>query len=207
MSATAGDRHTNVEYRTIQGRETRVHTTPDELYIEWRPGRPVYFGVRVGDHIKDADRDVESAHITEWEVVEITPEAVAGVNQKTGERIEWDRRELEQGLVTRRYATNLSDFATLIVHPVGSWASYGTATDADKPAREPSLSVVVFGNNGEKYGRRYRFVEPGETARVELLDQDANVERLAPDLQRRFDETVRRALDEDGYTVQSVTHD
>lgn len=202
MSATPGDRHTNVEYRTIQGRETRVRTIPDEIYVEWRPGRPVYFGVRVGDQIKDADRDVESAHITEWEVVEITPETVVGVNQKTGERTEWDRRELEQGLVTRQYATNLSDFATLIVHPVGNWETYEAAADEDKPTREPSVNVVVFGNNGERYGRRYRFVEPGETARIELLDQDASIERLAPELQRRLDDTVLQALDEDGYTVQ-----
>ncbi|WP_157572920.1 hypothetical protein [Halogranum rubrum] len=202
MSATPEDRRTNVEYRTIQGRETRVRTIPDEIYVEWRPGRPVYFGVRVGDHIKDADRDVESAHITEWEVVEITPETVVGVNQKNGERTEWDRRDLEQRLVTRQYATNLSEFATLTVHPVGSWESYEAATDADKPTREPSVNVVVFGNNGEKYGRRYRFVEPGETTRIELLDQDASIERLDSELQRQLDETVSQALDEDGYTVQ-----
>lgn len=199
MSAAPGDRHTNVEHRTIQGREARVRADPDEIYIEWRPGRPVYFGVKVGDHIKDADRDVESVHITEWEVVEITPEQVVGVNQKTGERTEWERRELEQALVLHRYATNLSDFATVVVHPIGDWEASEAGSGT---AREPFLSVVVFGNNGEKYGRRYRFVEPGATTRVELIDQDASVDRLSADLQQQLEETVHRALEEDGYTVE-----
>jgi hypothetical protein len=201
MSTAGSDRHTNVEHRTIQGRETLIRRVPDEIYIEWRPGRPVYFGVKIGDRIKNADRDVESAHITEWEVVEITPEHVVGVNQRTGERAEWEREDLEQALVLHRYATNLSDFSTLMVHPVGSWAEYETA-DESTLAREPYLSVVVFGNNGEKYGRRYRFVEPGETSAVELADQDMSIDRLSPDLQARLDETVRQALEEDGYTVQ-----
>jgi hypothetical protein len=175
-----------------------VWDDPVEIYIEWRPGRPVYFGVKVGDRIKDADRDVESVHITEWEVVEITPEQVVGENQKTGERIEWERDELEQGLVLHRYATNLSEFATVVVHPIGSWEEY----EADDISREPFVNVLVFGNNGEKYGRRYRFVEPGETPRVELSDQDASIDRLSSDLQRRLDERVHEALEEDGYTVQ-----
>jgi predicted DNA-binding protein len=198
MSTAGGDRHTNVEHRTIQGRETRVRELSDEIYIEWRPGRPVYFGVKVGDRIKDADRDVESAHIPEWEVVEITPDRVAGEHLKTGERTEWERRELEQALVLHRYATNLSEFATLIVHPIGSWAEY----DAGTISHEPYLSVVAFGNNGEKYGRRYRFVEPGETTEIEFDDQDMSIDRLPSELQERLDETVRRALEEDGYTVR-----
>lgn len=198
MSTAGDDRYTSVEHRTIQGRETLVREIPDEIYIEWRPGRPVYFGVKVGDRIKDADRDVESAHITEWEVVEITPAHVVGENLKTGERTEWDRRELEQALVLHRYATNLSEFATLTVHTVGSWAEY----EAGRISHEPYLSVVVFGNNGEKYGRRYRFVEPGETTEIELSDQDVSIDRLSTDLQQRLDETVRQALEEDGYTMR-----
>lgn len=198
MSAAGSDRSTNVEHRTIQGQETLVRELPDELYIEWRPGRPVYFGVRVGDRIKDADRDVESAHITEWEVVEITPDRVVGENVTTGERTEWDRRDLEAALVLHRYATNLSEFATLTIHPIGSWTEYDSGTIA----HEPYLHVVVFGNNGERYGRRYRFVEQGETTEIELSDQDASIDRLPADLQRRLDERVRRALEEDGYVVR-----
>lgn len=202
MSAAAGDEPTNVEHRIVQGREALVRTVPDEIYIHWRPGRPVYFGVKVGDRIKDADRDVESVHITEWDVTEITPEQVVGVNQKTGERAEWDRRELEQALILQRYATNLSDFATVVVHTVGNWVEYEAAMDAGEPAREPCLGVIVFGNNGEKYGRRYRFTEPGEIEEVELLDQDLSIERLTPELQAKLDETVQQALEEDGYTVR-----
>lgn len=202
MSAAAGDRSTNVEHRTVQGREARVHTIPDEIYIEWRPGRPVYFGVKIGDRIKDADRDVESAHITEWEVVEITPETVVGINEKTGERTEFERRELEQGLLLRRYATNLSDFATVVVHTVGNWADHDAAVEAGESGREPCLGVIAFGNNGEKYGRRYRFTEPGETAEVELLDEDPSIGRLSPEMQTKLDETVVAALHEDGYTLR-----
>ena len=190
-----------MRHRTIQGREARIHTAPDELYVEWRRRRPVYFGVRVGDHIKDADRDVESAHITEWEVVEITSDSVVGVNQKTGERQEWERRELERALVLQRYATNLSDFATVVVHAIGSWEVYERATEAGESRREPYVTVIAYGNNGEKYGRRYRFTETGSDTDLELWEEDLSIERLSPELRTKLDETIHQALEEDGYTV------
>ncbi|WP_224448532.1 hypothetical protein [Haloprofundus salilacus] len=184
------DSHTRIERRTIAGREARVYLHPHEIRVQWRPGRAVYLGVRVGDRIKNADRDVASARIDEWEVEEITPETVVGRGIKTGERREWDRKALERGLIVGNYATNLTEFATVLVHEVGGHGG-----------RDPYVTVVAYGDNGEKYGRRYRFVDDvGRT--VEHQDQDPVVDRLAPEMAAAFDELVVGALEDDGYAVQ-----
>ncbi|WP_224333688.1 hypothetical protein [Haloprofundus halobius] len=184
------DSHTRIERRTIAGQEARVYLSPDEIRVEWRPGRAVYLGVRVGDRIKNADRDVASARIDEWEVEEITPERVVGCSLKTGERREWNREALERGLVVGNYATNLTEFATVLVHEIGVHGG-----------RDPYVTVVVYGDNGEKYGRRYGFVD-GEQRTVEYRDQDPAVDRLVPEMATVFDELVTQALEDDGYTVQ-----
>ncbi|QCJ45777.1 MULTISPECIES: hypothetical protein [Haloprofundus] len=184
------DSHTRIERRTIAGKEARVYLDPDEIRVEWRPGRAVYLGVRVGDRIKNADRDVASARIDEWEVEEITPERVVGRSIKTGERREWDRETLERGLVVGNYATNLTEFATVVVHEIGRY-----------DGRDPYVTVLAYGNNGEKYGRRYGFVDAGERT-VEFHDQDPAVERLAPEMATAFDELVVGAMKDDGYVVR-----
>lgn len=204
---------TRTEHRVVQGRPVEVGLDPDELSVRWRPRRPVYLGVRVGDRIKDADSDVTSPRIDEWEVTEITPDRVVGVDVRTGESRAWDRRGLETGLIVGRYATSLAAFATVTVHRVGSWTDDGgptpTPTPTPTPAvgdrREPYLTVVVYGDNGRTYGRRYRFVEPGNDRDVAPRDEDAAVARLDGDLRARLDEVVRAALVDDGYVVREPT--
>jgi hypothetical protein len=199
---------TSVERRIVQGREVRSLQYPDELYVEWRPGRAVYYGVRVGDRIKDADADVESARIDEWEVTEITPDRVVGQNVKTGEEQRWGREDMERYLVVGRYATNLSDFALVTAYPVGSWEGYDP--DAKRGLEyhgRPYLTVIAYGNNGEKYGLRYRFVEEGGRTHVTLAEKDPKVTRITPEMRDRLDEVVRSALEEDGYVVENPAED
>jgi hypothetical protein len=202
VSRTHGDDSTRIERRPIQGREARVRLDPRAIHVEWRPGRPVYYGVRVGDRIKDADADVESIRIDEWTVREITSERVVGEHVRTGERREWDRRELETGLVIGRYATNLSAFELVTALPVGSWdaADEGDADDGLYHGR-PYVSVVAYGNNGEKYGRRYWRGERGAESHLEPWNEDVKARELAPSVGASLDETVRRALSDDGYEV------
>jgi hypothetical protein len=181
--------------RTIQGRAASIHRDPDEIRVEWRVGRPIYFGVRVGDRIKDADRDVESPLIDQWTVTEITPTRVVGVHAETGDEREWDRERLERGLAIGNYATTLSAFERVAVHRVG------VATDraAGRPP-EPHVTVIAYGNNGERYGRRYRFLDADER-RVALRDEDPAVGRLSDERRRQLAELVEAALVEDGYDV------
>ncbi|KTG08887.1 hypothetical protein AUR64_13835 [Haloprofundus marisrubri] len=184
------DSHTKIERRTIAGQEARVYLDPDEIHVEWRPGRAVYLGVRVGDRIKDADRDVASPRIDEWEVEEITAERVVGRSVKTGDRREWDRETLERGLVVGNYATNLTEFATVLVHEIGVHGG-----------RDPYVTVVAYGDNGEKYGRRYGFVDADDRT-VEFRDQDPAVDRLPTEMATVFDELVDGVLVDDGYTIR-----
>jgi hypothetical protein len=181
--------------RTIQGREALVHSDPDEIRVEWRVGRPIYFGVSVGDRIKDADRDVESPLIDEWEVTEITPTRVVGVDVDTAEEREWDREALERGLAIGNYATNLSAFERVAVHRVG--AAPGQSSGFP---HTPYVTVIAYGNNGERYGRRYRFLDEDER-RVMRRDEDPSIGRLSEDHQRQLHGLVERALEDDGYEV------
>jgi hypothetical protein len=181
--------------RTIQGREALVYTDPDEIRVEWRVGRPVYFGVRAGDRIKDADRDVESPLIDEWEVVEITPDRVVGVDDETGRRRKWDRETLERGLTVGNFATNLSAFERVAAHRVG--ADLG---DRSHLPHDPYVTVIAYGNNGERYGRRYRFLDD-DGRRVALRDEDPSVGRLPAEHRDALEELVVAALEDDGYEV------
>jgi hypothetical protein len=201
-STTSSDRYTRIERRTIAGQEARVGTDPEEVRVEWRPGRAVYHRVRVGDVVKNADADVSSPRIAEWRVTEITADRVVGEETKTGDRREWDRETLERGLVIGNYATNLTDFELVTAYPVGSWADYGS-DEGDEYAYHgrPYLTVVAYGDNGEKYGRRYRFVEDGNDTDVELWEADVKTERIDKALQARLDEVVESALESDGYRL------
>jgi hypothetical protein len=197
-SGRSGD----TERRTLGGQEVRVGTDPDELYVEWRPGRAVYYRVRVGGHIKDADSDVSSPRIREWEVTEITPERVVGADTKSGESREWDRETLERGLVVGSYATNLADFALVTCYPVGSWDDF-EVDDGDDYAYHgrPYVTVVAYGDNGQKYGRRYRFVEDGNATDLELWDEDVKTRTIPAAARERLDAVVHDALTADGYVV------
>lgn len=201
MDSSPTDKYTRIERRIYGGREARVRLDPDEIHVSWHAGQPACYGVRVGDHVKDADRDVSSPRIAEWEVTEITPERVVGEHVESGERKEWERATLERGLVGGNYATNLSEFETVAVHRVGSWSDHDDRDDGRGYHGRPYVTVVVYGNNGEDYGRRYRFVEDGNETDVELREQDVSVERLPDELRERFDEVVRETLEAEEYVV------
>jgi hypothetical protein len=194
-----------IERRTIQGREALVHRRPDEVFVEWRAGQPVYFGVRVGDRLKDADSDVSSPRIAEWTVTEITPTRVVGEHVDSGERREFDRARLEGGLIVGNYATNLSGFARVAVHAVGDWDGYDPEADTADSSRvyrgRPYVTVVAYGNNGRKYGLRYRYVDEGSET-VTLWEEDAAVDALDEELRNQLFSTVESALVAEGYAVE-----
>jgi hypothetical protein len=188
--------------REIQGHEARVRTDPESVFVRWRPERPVYVALHVGDRLTDADADVSSPRITEWEVVDVTAARVVGKDVRTGERRAWTREAIERGLVVGQYATNLSGFAAVTVHPIGSWP------DGRPEARgiyrgRPYLTVVAYGDSGATYGRRYRFLTPDDARTVAIRDEDPAVARLPASLRDLFDSAVRAALDDAGYDVTS----
>ena len=195
---TSGGGIDRVVHRTIQGRDAVVHADPEEIRVEWGVGRPIYFGVRVGDRIKDADRDVSSPLIDEWSVTEIAPDRVVGVGVDTGERREWDRETLERALAIGNYATNLSAFERVAAHRVGS----APGNQSNLP-HAPYVTVIAYGNNGERYGRRYRFVDDDER-QVTVRDEDAVIGRLPADLRAMLDDRIREILGEDGYELVAI---
>jgi hypothetical protein len=63
------------------------------------------------------------------------------------------------------------------------------------------VTVVAYGNNGQKYGLRYRYVEEGDDRDVTLWKEDAPVGALDDDLQQRLFTAVESALTAEGFTV------
>lgn len=183
--------------KRFEGFDARFGTDADELYVELQAGRPAYIRVREGDYVQEGDAfhrewlGVSSPALETWEVVEITPEEVRGEHVETGAPTVWDRADLEKGLAVGRYSTNLTDFEMVSVYEAGAWSSDD----------EPYVSVVAYGDNGLKYGRRYRFTAP-ESNTLELWRTDEPRQGFTDTQAERFDRRVRAALEDDGYTVE-----
>ncbi|WP_267640576.1 hypothetical protein [Haloarchaeobius amylolyticus] len=204
MAETLSGREGEIETRTILGQPAHVWQSPDEVFIEWRPTRPAYFHVAEGDVVKDADRDVESPLIKQWTVTDITPETVVAERVDDGEVDirEWDRAEFERKLVTQTYATNLTDFERVTVHQFGRWGLDAVEHAEHTYVGDPYVMVLAYGNNGEKYGRRYHFVSREDDENVTLWRQDLAVSKLPAALATKLDQRVTTALEAEGYRVQ-----
>lgn len=208
MSDTDLDAETTTTTRRLAGSEATVGTDPDEIAIELRAGRPSYIHVAEGHLIYEGDaahRDhlgAEAPTVRTWTVETIAPDRVVGRDRATDEPTEWDRGALEHGLAVGTYSTNLTDFERLSVHEVGR-RDGGEPGDDASPFRhtgQPYVAVVAYGDNGLKYGRRYRFVEDS-SATLALWTQDEPVEHLASAVAERLDQRVHEALEADGYAV------
>ncbi|WP_435359463.1 hypothetical protein [Haloarchaeobius sp. DFWS5] len=203
MTKSLSKKDAPVEVRTIQGQETRVWQEPEEVHVEWRPSRPVFFHVRIGDVVKDADRDVESPLIKRWTVTEITPDHVVAEGVVDGEVDirEWDREEFERKLVVRSLATTLSDFERVTIHQFGEWGLDEVTHSEHTFVGDPYVMALAYGDNGERYGLRYHFVERGNERDVNFWRHDHAVGNLAPTMREKLDTRVAEALAGAGYHV------
>lgn len=205
------ERHREVEETTttrrFTGYDATFGTDPDAISIELQAGRPSYIRVEEGHYLQEGDafhRDelgMRSPTIATWEVVDISPEQVVGRDIETGEEAKWDRETIEQGLVVGTYSTNLTDFERLSVHEVGQRGDQDEDSGGGhRYIGPPYVAVVAYGDNGLKYGRRYRFADEPSSI-LELWTQDEPVEQLGEEVRARLDQRVRAALEADGYEV------
>lgn len=207
-TAITEDRTTTATTKRLKGYDARFGTDPEEIYIELRMGSPAYIHVKEGDYLQEGDafhRDqlgIDSPILDTWEVIDITPESVVGRSLASGEEIAWDREEIETGLAVGTYSTNLTDFEWVSVYQVGSWQDYDEEAEGTglRYAGRPYVSVVAYGDNGLKYGRRYRFVEPGSTE-LYLWKQDEPAGGFREEIEKRLDDRVGHALESEGYRV------
>lgn len=204
---TATTTTTTTTTRRFQGFDARFGTDPAEIHIELRLGSPSYIHVRVGDLLQGGDafhrdRIYESPRLATWEVMEITPEEVVATHVTSGEEVTMARDEVERGLAVGRYSTNLTDFEWISVYQVGRWADYEDGADTGTQyTGRPYVSVVAYGDNGRKYGRRYRFTEP-DSSELVLWKEDRPARGFTPEVAARLDERVRSALRGEGYTIR-----
>lgn len=200
--------------KTIQGEKTAFGLTPNEMFVDLPVTRPNYVRVREGHLLQEGDvltkevektegSEIRSAALKKWEVVEITPDTVRGKDVEGDAEETWEREWVEQQLATGGLSTNLTDFDRISIHQIGSGeqavSNYETA---EQTSDEPRLIVLVYGNNGQKFGLTYRFVGRDTDTEIELVQYDRLPEGVDADLRKTFDERVQEALTRDGYHVQ-----
>ncbi|MFC7155011.1 hypothetical protein ACFQPA_06025 [Halomarina halobia] len=199
---------TTTTTRRFEGLDARFGSDPEEIYVELRMGSPAYIHVREGDYLQEGDAfhreqiGMESPTLETWEVVDITPEITVGRDIDTGEGVTWPREEVEKGLAIGRYSTNLTDFEWVSVYQVGRWGDYDPEGEGSgtRYTGRPYVSVVAYGDNGLKYGRRYRFVDPGSNE-IYLWKADEPRGGFSEEVAERLDRRVREALKAEGYAV------
>jgi hypothetical protein len=192
----------------FEGFDARFGTDPDEIHIELQLGSPAYIHVREGDYLQEGDAfrrnqiGMSSSTLDTWEVVDITPEIVIGRDLDTGEDMTMDREDIETGLAVGRYSTNLTDFEWISVYHVGDWESYRLEDEGagTRYTGEPYVSVVAYGDNGLKYGRRYRFVDSGSN-RLSLWKEDMPRGGFTDEVAQRLNQRVCTALESEGYVL------
>lgn len=203
-----GEARTTTTTRRFEGFDARFGTDPEAIYIELRLGSPAYIHLQEGDYLQEGDAfrreqiGISSPTLDTWKVIEITPESVVVRDIKTGEETAMDREEVEKGLAIGRYSTNLTDFEWVSVYQAGTWEEYDP-DDGDHGTTytgRPYVSVVAYGDNGLKYGRRYRFVDRG-TNELSLWKQDEPRGGFSEEVVERLDQRVEEALEAEGYTV------
>lgn len=186
-------------------------TDHDELFIELLRGRPTYIRLNVGSYLQEGDAfhrtqtGPESPTVATWEVVEVTPDVVVGRDIHTGDERQWERAELETKLAVGTYSTSLTDFEWISVYQAGSWADYHPEVHngGTRFVARPYVAVVAYGDNGLKYGSRYRFTSP-ESNELVLWKRDAPAGGFSDDVEARLDDRIREALAADGYRVVSA---
>lgn len=193
----------------FEGLDARFGTAPDEIYVVLRAGRPAYVRLRPGKFLQEGDSfhreelGLSSPTLETWEVTEITDDEVAGEVLDSREPVEWGREHVERGLAIGEYSTNLTDFEAVSVVQTGRWRDYGGEGGGYRYTDRPYVTVIAYGDNGLKYGRRYEFVDD-EAAELELRTQDEAIEAFAEPVAERFERQVRAALEADGYTVREA---
>ncbi len=195
----------------FEGIDARFGTAPEEIYVVLRAGRPAYVRLREGKYLQEGDSfhreqlGHDSPSLATWAVTSVTADEVVGEATDTGERVVWDREHVERGLAIGEYSTNLTEFEAVSVVQTGRWRDH----DADAPdggyryTDRPYVTVIAYGDNGLKYGRRYEFVDD-ERTELELWTQDASIEGFAEPVAERFERQVRAALEADGYAVRDA---
>lgn len=193
--------------RTIEGVEALVTTESGEIFLDVPAETPRYIHVEEGATIQEGDirsrtaKELESPTLRKWTIETIGGETVEGTDRETGEKREWEREALETKLAIGALSTNLVDFGRV---NVARGAATATA-NAERPDEESAtVSVTVYGNDGQKFSQTYSLVDTdadSEDRRVELEASDERVKTFETELRGRFDRAVAEALDDEGYTL------
>lgn len=193
----------------FEGLDARFGTAPDEIYVVLQAGRPAYVRLRPGKFLQEGDSfhreelGLSSPTLETWEVTSITDDEVAGEILDSREPVSWDREHVERGLAIGEYSTNLTDFEAVSVVQTGRWRDYGGDGGGYRYTDRPYVTVIAYGDNGLKYGRRYEFVDE-EATELELRTQDEAIEAFSEPVAERFERQVRAALEADGYTLREA---
>lgn len=207
MSLDNTARGTTVRTLTIQGVRAGVGLDPDEIFVDFPLASPRYFRVRKGGVVQEGDArtrtaaEMEGVRLTKWEVVDITPDTVVGRDVETGEEVRWERDWLENRLARGAFSTELTGFERVAVFQSGSWAEATDDSGASESTTDPTVTVLVYGNDGGKYTRTYRFAERGNETDVQLAEESTELIDLDGERREALEAIVDLALRQEGYAV------
>lgn len=186
--------------RIIGGTEVLVSTEPDEVFLDIPAAGQDYIRVVEGEIVREGDvrtrdeQDLDSQTLRAWEINKITTETVRGTGMDSGESKEWDREKLEQKLADGTLSTDLTDFER---------ADVPQREDDEPSSGSLTVTVTVYGNNGQRFKQTFRSVgtESASDRQLELSSSDPKVDAFDDALQEKFTRAVEIALRNEGFSV------
>ncbi len=196
--------------KDVQGIRAGIGTDSAEIFIDFPLSSPRYYRVRRGDIIQEGDieaktgAELESPTLTKWIVTDITSESVIGRDTESGDKRVWERDWFEERLMIGQFSTSLTDFERVSVIETGdaSETIAGRRALSERPSSGLRVVVTVYGDNGQKFGRTYRFAEGDERSEIRLESQTPALEGLDEELTARLERAVHAALNRNGYVVR-----
>ncbi len=188
-----------IETRTIDGVEALVNVDPGEIFIDLPASNPRYIRVQDGDRIQEGDVGTQSTAemtgplLTHWVIELITEETVIGRDTETNETRKWAREQLIQRFGAGEFSAELATFDRVSVTEIDEWGGRHSPKGAEEV--KPSVVVIAYGNNGEKFTQLYAATDAGDWGSLEVVQQDSHVQAFSDELRTHFDDAVREALE------------
>lgn len=196
----ASDPIRSLTSRTIGGTDVLVSTEPDEVFLDVPAAGQDYIRVVEGELVREGDvrardgQDLASQTLRAWEIDELTVDTVRGTEVDTDESKEWERKELERKLADGTLSTDLTDFERTDVPQ---------REDDETDPESSTVTVTVYGNNGQRFRQAFHSVDEGESSdrHLEISHTDPKAETFDDELQEKFTRAVEIALRSEGYII------
>ena len=102
-------------------------------------------------------------------------------------------RTADSALGAGEFSAELATFDRVSVTEIDEWGGRHSPKGAEEV--KPSVVVIAYGNNGEKFTQLYAATDAGDWGSLEVVQQDSHVQAFSDELRTHFDDAVREALE------------